>query len=71
MRAPRVRCDWILSFYYAKGWNAAYATGVIDSASDVSTWTGMESDNKLIISWPVSQRPHHFPCPPTSSATIP
>lgn len=53
--ARRVECDEIWSFCYAKERNKGRAQGVIDGAGDVWTWTGIDSETKLIISWLVSQ----------------
>ena len=55
VRAQRVQCDEIWSYCYAKQRNAAKAKGVIDRAGDVWTWTALDRDTKLIISWLVSQ----------------
>ena len=51
-----VQCDEIWAFCFAKQKNAPYATGVIDRAGDVWTWTGIDSDTKLVISWLVGGR---------------
>ena len=52
----RVQCDEIWSFCYSKQKNADDAVGVIDVAGNVWTWTGIESDTKLLISWLVGGR---------------
>ena len=52
--ARRVQCDEIWSFCYAKARNVARAEAAPDGAGDVWTWTGIDSDSKLIISWYVS-----------------
>ena len=52
--ARHVQCDEIWAFCYAKAKKAPYAHGVIDSAGDAWTWTGIDSDSKLIISWLVT-----------------
>ncbi len=49
--ARHVQCDEIWSFCYAKAKKAPHAQGIIDRAGDVWTWTGIDSDTKLIISW--------------------
>ena len=54
--ARHVQCDEIWSFCYAKQKNAKRAKGVIDKAGDVWTWTAIDSDTKLIISWLVGGR---------------
>ena len=56
VRARYVECDEIWAFCYSKERNAAQAKGVIDWAGDVWTWTGMDRDSKLMISWLVGNR---------------
>lgn len=56
VRARRVQADEIWSFCYAKEKNAPYAEKAIDKAGDVWTWTGLDADSKLIISWTVGGR---------------
>jgi len=52
--AKRVQCDEIWSFIYAKQKNVPYEK--LGEAGDVWTWTGIDSDTKLIISWYVGNR---------------
>ena len=52
--ARHVQCDEIWSYCYAKERNASQASGVIDAAGSSWTWTGIDSDSKLIISWLVT-----------------
>ena len=54
--ARHIQCDEIWSFCYAKQKNAPHAQGVIDVAGDVWTWTGIDSDTKLIVSYLVGGR---------------
>ena len=54
--ARHIQCDEIWAFCYAKQRNADTARGVIDGAGDVWTWTGIDSDTKLIVSWLVGGR---------------
>ena len=54
VKTHHVQCDEIWAFCYAKAKNAPHASGVIDTAGDVWTWTGIDSDSKLIISWLVT-----------------
>ena len=54
--ARHVQCDEIWAFCYAKQKNAERAKGVVDKAGDVWTWTAIDSDTKLIISWLVGGR---------------
>ena len=55
VEARYVECDEIWSFCYSKEKNAATARGVIDAAGDLWTWTALDKESKLIISWYVSQ----------------
>jgi IS1 family transposase len=54
--ARKVQCDEIWSFCYAKQRNVKTATAAPEGAGDVWTWTGIDSDSKLIISWLVGGR---------------
>ncbi len=54
VRANRVQCDEIWSFVYAKRKNVPYDK--IGEAGDVWTWTAIDADSKLIISWFVGGR---------------
>ena len=52
--ARHVECDEIWSFCYAKQKNAEDVQGNPEHAGDVWTWTALDSDTKLILSWLVS-----------------
>ena len=54
--ARHIQCDEIWSFCYSKQKNAPHAQGVIDKAGDVWTWTAVDSDTKLIVSYLVGGR---------------
>ncbi len=56
VKAKRVQCDEIWSFCYAKEKNVATAKKAPDSAGSVWTWTALDSDSKLIISYFVGNR---------------
>lgn len=56
VNAKRVQCDEIWSFTYAKQKNVAAAKAAPDGAGDTWTWTGIEAQSKLIISWLVGGR---------------
>ena len=58
--ARNIQSDEIWSFCYAKSRNAARAKGVIDHAGDVWTWTAIDRDSKLMISWLAGGRDGHF-----------
>lgn len=54
--AKRVQCDEIWSFCYAKQKNVAVAKAAPNSAGDVWTWTALDADSKLIVSYLVGGR---------------
>src|SRR5690348_16831829 len=57
--AQRVQCDEIWSFSYAKQKNVKFAKAAPEAAGDVWTWTGLDADSKLIVSWHVGDRSQH------------
>jgi IS1 family transposase len=56
VKASRVQCDEIWSFCYAKEKNVAPAKAAPDGAGDVWTWTALDADTKLIVSYFVGDR---------------
>jgi IS1 family transposase len=54
--ASRVQCDEIWSFTYAKQKNVATAIAPVEGAGDTWTWTALEAQSKLIISYFVGDR---------------
>jgi IS1 family transposase len=54
--AKAVQCDEIWSFSYAKNKNVKFAKSAPEGAGDVWTWTGLDADSKLIVSWHVGDR---------------
>lgn len=56
--AKRVQCDEIWSFTYTKARNLKDAKAAPIGSGDVWTWTGIDADSKLIISWYVGDRHH-------------
>ena len=54
IHATRVQCDEIWSFCYAKQRNVADAKAAPPGAGNVWTWTAIDRDSKLLISWLVS-----------------
>ena len=54
--AQRVQCDEIWSFCYAKARNVPTAKNAPLGAGDVWTWTALDADSKLIVSWLVGGR---------------
>ena len=56
VKARRVQCDEIWAFCYAKAKNVATAKAAPEGAGDIWTWTAIDADSKLIISWNVGGR---------------
>ena len=56
VEAKRVQCDEIWSFCYAKARNVPQAKDAPEEAGDVWTWTALDADTKLILSWFVGDR---------------
>jgi IS1 family transposase len=54
--AKRVQCDEIWSFTYAKEKNVKSAKAAPDKAGDVWTWTALDADSKLMVTWWVGDR---------------
>ena len=56
VKAARVQVDEIWSFCYAKEKNLPTAKKAPVGAGDVWTWTGIDADSKLIVSWLIGPR---------------
>lgn len=56
VEAGRVQCDEIWSFCYAKQKNVANAKAAPSESGDVWTWTALDADSKLIVSYLVGGR---------------
>ena len=54
--SKRVQCDEIWAFCYAKAKNVATAKAAPAGAGDLWTWTAIDADSKLMISWVVGDR---------------
>jgi IS1 family transposase len=54
--AKRVQCDEIWSFTYAKAKNVKGAKAAPDGAGDTWTWTALDSDSKMMLTWWVGDR---------------
>lgn len=54
--ASRIQCDEIWSFVYAKAKNVKDAKAAPDHAGDVWTWTALDADTKLMVSYFVGDR---------------
>lgn len=60
VKAQRIQCDEIWSFTYAKQKNVATAKRQDLAYGDTWTWTGIEADTKLIVSWLVGGRDSEY-----------
>ena len=56
LQCKRVQVDEIWSFTYAKQKNVASAKAAPEGAGDTWTWTGIDADSKLVMSWMVGGR---------------
>jgi len=56
VKSNRVQCDEIWSFTAAKQKNVSTMKSAVDGAGDTWTWTALDADSKLIISWLVGGR---------------
>lgn len=56
VKASRIQCDEIWSFCHAKQKNVASAKAAPEGAGDVWTWTAIDADTKLIVSYFVGDR---------------
>jgi len=56
LNAKRIQVDEIWSFTYAKQKNVPTAKAAPEGAGDTWTWTGIDADSKLVMSWMVGGR---------------
>lgn len=56
VEAKRVQADEIWAFCYAKERNVAGAKAAPEDAGDIWTWTAMDRDSKLMISYTAGDR---------------
>jgi len=56
LNSKRIQCDEIWSFCYAKEKNVAAAKAAPSGAGAVWTWTALDPDSKLMVSWFVADR---------------
>lgn len=56
IKAQNVQCDEIWSFCYAKAKNVNNAIAAPDGSGDAWTWTAIDADSKLIVSYLVGGR---------------
>ena len=58
LRTRRIQLDEIWSFCYAKKKNVGAAKAAPEGAGDVWTWTALDADSRLLITWLVGTRSH-------------
>jgi IS1 family transposase len=56
VKARKIQCDEIWAFCYAKQQHVPSAKSPVEGAGDVWTWTAIDADTKLIVSWLVGNR---------------
>lgn len=56
VKTTKVQCDEIWSFCYAKAKNVQTAKAAPEGAGDVWTWTALDADSKMILSYEVGDR---------------
>ena len=56
VESARVQCDEIWSLVYAKAKNVATAKAAPEGAGDAWTWTALDADSKMILSWVIGDR---------------
>jgi IS1 family transposase len=62
VRAERVQCDEIWAFCYAKEKNVPAHMRDTPGVGSVWTWTALDSDSKLMVSWMVGNRDAECAC---------
>jgi len=60
VKASVIQCDEIWSFTYAKQENVKTATAAPEGAGDTWTWTALDSESKLIVSYMVGGRDSEY-----------
>lgn len=60
VKAAKIQCDEIWPFCYAKQKNVKAAKAAPQDAGDVWTWTALDSESKLILSWMVGGRDSEY-----------
>ena len=59
VKSERVQVDEIWQFCYAKEKNVKTAKAALTEAGDTWTWTALDADSKLIVSWLLGDRDGH------------
>jgi len=56
VNSKRIQADEVWSFVYSKEKSKPYNKNEYENAGDVWTWTAIDADSKLIISWAMGNR---------------
>ena len=56
LESARIQCDEIWSFVYAKEKNVKKAKAAPPAAGDTWTWTALDADSKVLVSWMIGSR---------------
>jgi IS1 family transposase len=56
LTCKRIQCDEIWAFVYAKAKNASPEMKAAGETGDIWTWTAIDADTKLMVSWMVGAR---------------
>jgi IS1 family transposase len=56
LKSQKVQCDEIWSFVGSKKANTPFAKQITGEAGDCWTWTALDSDSKMIVSWMAGDR---------------
>lgn len=60
VKASVIQCDEIWSFTYAKQKNVKTATAAPEGSGDTWTWTAIDSDSKLVVSYMIGGRDSEY-----------
>lgn len=60
VKSRQIQCDEILAFCYAKQKNVATAKRKDLAHGDIWTWTALDADSKLMVSWIVGGRDSEY-----------
>lgn len=56
VKATKIQCDELWAFCYAKAKTVPYIKHQVEGAGDIWTWTAIEAESKLLVSWLIGNR---------------
>lgn len=56
LTVKKIQCDELWAFCYAKQKNVPFVKKPVEGAGDIWTWTAIEAETKLLISWMIGNR---------------